>query len=97
MLKLYIGCYFYIIKINFTFFLTLFNVATRTFVITYVVLIHSSYSISVGHHWIRVSELQLGASRRRNPFQNNNQYAQSRQHWRIFEAENCLQNVVDKI
>lgn len=88
---------FYIIKINFTCFLTPFNMAPRTFVITYVVHIRSSHNISVGHHWIRVSELQLGASRKRNPFQSNNQYAQSRQRWRIFEVENCLQNVVDKI
>lgn len=52
--------------------------------------------MAIGQPWIRIPELQLKANRKRIPLQNNNQYAQSRQHWGVFEVENYHQIVVDK-
>lgn len=71
--------------------------AARKFENTYMIHICPSHSVSIRRPWIRVPELQLGTNRKRNSFQNNDHYAQSRQHWRVCEAETCLKSVVDKI
>ena len=49
------------------------------FEITYVVHVCIGHYVSIGQPQIRFSELQLEANRKRNLFQNDNQYAQSRQ------------------
>lgn len=68
-----------------SFYFALFNVATGKFDITYVVHICSSPHTAIGQHWIRIPELQLKANGKKNPLQNNNHYAQSRQHGGVSE------------